>query len=110
MIGFYFDEHMSRLVAKALIRQKNDVVMAVDVSMTGKPDEEHLAYASEHNLVMVTFDRPFAGRTGSRTDFLALICLANDIRDDVGQIIQVLVEFVELFDLEKDRGQVFWLP
>ncbi len=68
MTGFYFDEHMNRLVADALIKKGYHVVMAVDVSMKGKDDDtEHLPYASEHDLVMVTSDHPFAGRTMARS-------------------------------------------
>jgi hypothetical protein len=84
--------------------------MAVDVGMEGKDDDtEHLVYATEHDLVMVTFDRPFAGRTMSRSDHVGLVCLAEDIRDNIGKMIDVLAEFAELYDPEKDAGQVFWL-
>jgi predicted nuclease of predicted toxin-antitoxin system len=61
--GFYFDEHMNRAVADALIQRGYSVVMAVDVDMEGKDDSEHLSYATAHNLVLVTFDHPFAHRT-----------------------------------------------
>ena len=42
MIGFYFDEHMSRKVATALSQRNIPVILAVDVGMEGKSDEEHL--------------------------------------------------------------------
>lgn len=35
MTGFYFDEHMNRLVADALMKKGYQVVMAVDVDMKG---------------------------------------------------------------------------
>ena len=71
MIGFYFDEHMPRAVANALIQKGYHVVMAVDVGMEGKDDDtEHLPYATQSNLVILTFDHPFAGRTVSRSDHL----------------------------------------
>jgi hypothetical protein len=50
MIGLYFDEHMDRAVARALMKQNIPVVMAVDVGMTAKTDEEHLAYATDHDI------------------------------------------------------------
>jgi len=110
MTGFYFDEHMNRTVADALVQRGYAVVMAVDVEMEGKDDDtEHLAYATERNLVMVTFDHPFAGRTMSRTDHVGLICLAYSIRENIGQMIEVLADFAELHDSQKDDGQVFWL-
>ena len=110
MTGFYFDEHMNRVVADALVKRGYQVVMAVDVSMEGKDDEtEHLPYAIEHDLVIVTFDHPFAARAMSRTDHPGLICLAYNIRENIGRIVEVLTEFAELYDPQRDAGQVFWL-
>ena len=39
MIGLYFDEHMNRAVANALVERGIQVVMAVDVGMEGKDDD-----------------------------------------------------------------------
>jgi predicted nuclease of predicted toxin-antitoxin system len=110
MRGFYFDEHMNRAVADALVNRGYSVIMAVDVDMVGKDDDtEHLVYAAEHDLIMVTFDHPFAGRTMSRTDHPGLICLSYAIRENIGRMVEALVEFAELYDPERDIGQVFWL-
>jgi predicted nuclease of predicted toxin-antitoxin system len=110
MTGFYFDEHMNRAVADALIQRGYQVVMAVDVGMEGKDDDtEHLPYATEHGLVMVTFDHPFATRSMARANYLGLICLAYKIREDIGRMVEVLAEFAELYDSKRDAGQVFWL-
>lgn len=110
MNGFYFDEHMNRAVADSLIRRGYTVVMAVDVGMVGKDDDtEQLPYAAEHQLVMVTFDHPFAGRTMARSDHYGLICLVYSIRENIGRMIEVPSEFAELYDPERDKGQVFWL-
>ncbi len=111
MIGFYFDEHLHRVVAKALINRGYKVVMAVDVGMESKDDDtEHLPYANANNLVMVTFDHPFAGRTMARRDHQGLVCLDKELQGNIGSIIEVLVDFAELYDPEKDAGQVYWLP
>jgi len=111
MIGFYFDEHMDRKVTRSLIKRGYHVVMAVDVGMESKDDDtEHLPYATANNLVMVTFDHPFAGRTMSRSDHPGLICLDQEIQDNIGSMIEVLADFAELHDPEKDAGQVYWLP
>jgi hypothetical protein len=95
---------------QALIQRGFEVVMAVDVGMTGKNDDtEHLPFATEQGLVMVTFDRPFAGRTMSRTDHAGLICLSESIRHDIGRIVTVLIEFAEQHTTEQAAGNVFWL-
>jgi predicted nuclease of predicted toxin-antitoxin system len=110
MNGYYFDEHMSRLIADELVKRGVKVVMAVDVGMMGKDDDsEHLTYATEHALVMVTFDHPFAGRTMSRSDHAGLVCLPYSIRDNIGICIKLLEEFAQLYDPSRDLGQVFWL-
>jgi predicted nuclease of predicted toxin-antitoxin system len=100
---------MNRAVADGLIQRGYTVVMAVDVGMVAKDDDtEHLRYATENNLVMVTFDHPFAGRTMLRTDYSGLVCLTYSIRENIGRTIEVLAEFAEIYDPEKDKGQVFW--
>lgn len=61
-ISFYFDEMMPHKVAEQLQKHGFEVVMAVDVEMVDKDDLlEHLQYATEHDLILVTQDRPFAG-------------------------------------------------
>ena len=109
MTRFYFDEHMNRAVADTLTERGYEIIMAVDVGMEGKDDDTHLAYAIQHNLVTVTFDHPFAGRTMSRTDHPGMICLAYSIRENIGRMVEVLAEFSDLYDPESDTGQVFWL-
>lgn len=109
-IRFYFDEHMRHSVALALIQRGYHVVMAVDVGMIDKDDDtEHLPYATERGLVMVTFDRSFAGRTMSRTDHAGLICPTRSLRNDIGGQIRVLAEFAATHTTETVAGQVFWL-
>ncbi|MCC6614309.1 MAG: DUF5615 family PIN-like protein [Anaerolineae bacterium] len=108
MTGFYFDEHMDRAVARALIARNITVIMAVDVKMEGKTDKEHLAYATQNDLIMVTFDHPFASQMMQEQDFLAVICLPYRFQQATGEMIDTLAEYSALFDMKKDRGQVFW--
>jgi hypothetical protein len=50
--------------------------------MAGKDDDtEHLPYATEEHAVLVTRDRPFAGRTQKRTDHAGLICWTGQDND-----------------------------
>lgn len=108
---FYFDENMSRPVADALKQRGYEVVMAADVGMLQKDDDtEHLPYAIENNLVLVTFDHPFAKRTELRTDHPGMVCISHTLEGRIGRIVQELSDFAELYDPELDRGKVFWLP
>lgn len=109
-IQFYFDEHMSRTVAEGIIQHGIEVILAVDVDMIQKDDDtEHLQYATENSLVMVTFDRPFAGRTMQRSDHSGLICVSESLRSDVGGQVRVLSEFAASHTTEMVNGLVFWL-
>ncbi len=109
-VRFYFDEHMSRPVEKGLLVRGYEVVMAIDAGMTQKDDDtEHLPYATQNGLVVVTFDHPFAGRTSARTDHAGLICLAERVRYDIGGQIRLLAEFSDTHTPESTAGQIFWL-
>lgn len=108
-ITFYFDEMVRRSVARELMNQGYSVVMAVDVMMEDKDDDtEHLPYATEHGMVMVRLDRPFAGRTMSRTDHAGLICWTIPLQD-TGAMVRVLSTFADTHTPEAVAGQVFWL-
>ena len=86
-----------------------DTVMAVDVEMTEKTDPEHLAYATSQERVLVTFDRPFAGKAMRQSVHNGLICLTSAQPDQIGRIVTVLSEFAQLYSDEDTTGQVFWL-
>ena len=109
MLRFYFDEHMPRPVARELKRRGLEVIMAIDVDMTGKDDDaEHLPFATQNNAVLVTRDSPFAGRTVKRIDHAGLICWTG-AQNDVGGMVKRLSEFAERHTPESVRGRIFWL-
>jgi predicted nuclease of predicted toxin-antitoxin system len=108
-IGFYLDEHMPRAVERGLLDRGYAVVMAVDAGMTGKDDDtEHLQYATDHGLVLVTRDMPFAGRTAKRIDHAGLICWTG-ADDDFGGMIRALDRFASEHAPEEAAALVFWL-
>jgi predicted nuclease of predicted toxin-antitoxin system len=108
-IKFYFDEHMPRATEQGLIKRGIEVIMAADVDMRNKDDDtEHLPFATEQGAVLVTRDKPFAGRTVKRTDHAGLICWTGK-DDDFGGMIRVLSAFAEQHTAEEIEGRVFWL-
>jgi predicted nuclease of predicted toxin-antitoxin system len=108
-IRFYFDEMMPRRVAEQLIAINIDVLMAVDVEMAEKDDlTEHLPFASERGLMLVTLDRSFAGRAMQLTNHAGIICWTGEATD-FGGMIRALSNFVSQNDFEEVTGQVFWL-
>jgi len=89
-IKFYLDEHISRSVARELEKRGVEVIRAVDVGMEGKDDDtEHLPYAMEQHAVLVTRDRPFAGRTQKYTNHAGLICWTGAF-NDIGGMVRLL--------------------
>jgi predicted nuclease of predicted toxin-antitoxin system len=108
-VSFYLDEMVSRKIAEQLIRHGYNAVMAVDVGMEEKDDlVDHLPYATAQRRVIVTFDRPFAGRASKRTDHTGVICLTCE-SDDIGAAIRSLTTFAQEYTLEDTAGRVFWL-
>ncbi len=108
-ISFYFDEMMPRSVAEALKARGFAVIMAVDVAMVEKEDlAEHLAYATAHNAVLVTRDKPFATRALLVENHAGLICWTGK-QDDIGGMVRRLSEFGEAHTSEQSEKQVFWL-
>jgi len=84
--------------------------MANDVDMTEKDDlSEHLPYATLHGLVLVTFDRKFAGLAAQLIDHTGLVCFTGMEQDDIGGIVRVLTQFAADHTAEDVAGQVFWM-
>ncbi len=107
-ISFYFDEMVSRALADAVTEKGFSVVLANDIGMTGKNDDEHLKTAAERGMVLFTLDQPFAGRTTKRSDHAGLVCWTRD-NQPIGAMLQALVEFAKAHSPESTAGQVFWL-
>lgn len=108
-ISFYFDEMMPRKVAEQLQKRGFEVVMAVDVEMVDKDDLlEHLQYATEHNLTLVTQDRPFAGRATELSNHTGVICWTGK-QNDIGGMVTALDSFAEDHRPEESANSVFWL-
>jgi predicted nuclease of predicted toxin-antitoxin system len=108
VISFYFDEMLSRKAAEQLVQRGYVVIMANDVGMTEKPDSEHLVYATDKRLVLVTFDRPFAGRAMQSTEHAGLVCLSGS-QDNIGAIIRTLIDFADSHTPDEVIGRVYWL-
>lgn len=108
-IKFYFDEMMSRPVANGLEKCGYEVIMAIDSDMVGKDDDtEHLPFATQHEAIMVTLDRAFAGRAMQYADHAGVICWTG-AQDDVGGMVRALSHFAEQHAPEDTAGCVFWL-
>ncbi|MBI1258439.1 MAG: hypothetical protein GC204_13290 [Chloroflexi bacterium] len=107
-ISFYFDEMINRPLAGELIKRGYTVVMANDIEMTEKFDDEHLAEAKKRSMVLLTLDKEFAGRVMKQSDHPGLICWTRDDQP-IGYMLRILSEFADQHTPEQVAGQVFWL-
>jgi hypothetical protein len=106
---YYFDEMMPRSVANELIKLGIPTLMAVDMDMMESEDEAHLVRAVQEGCVLVTLDRPFAGRTAkSHVEYLGLICWTGR-SSDMGGMVSALTHFAQTYTFEQTANQVFWL-
>ena len=55
-IQLYTDEDFSPLIAQTLRRRGFVAQSAIEIGMFGRSDEEHLAYAANHSMAILTFD------------------------------------------------------
>jgi predicted nuclease of predicted toxin-antitoxin system len=108
-VSFYFDEMVQRAAAEELIKQGYQVILAVDAGMAEKTDPEHLQYATAQGLVLVTYDRKFAGLTSQKTNHTGLVCLTIEQQGNVGAMVRLLAKFAEQYTPDEVIGHVFWL-
>jgi predicted nuclease of predicted toxin-antitoxin system len=106
IITFYTDAHIDKQVALQLRKQGIPVIRCQDVGMEDVSDEEHLIYASENRLSVVTKDSDFRGLhfqwlSENRTHFGIFICL-NCQKDSVGKIVRECTTYFQLAETNKD--------
>jgi hypothetical protein len=78
-IRIYTDEHITPQLARALRTRGYTAQSAIEAGMIGQSDEEHLAYATRHQMAVLTFDH---------VDFVRLARQwAADNREHAGIII-----------------------
>lgn len=58
-LRFYTDSHIPEAVAKQLRSQGVDVIRCQDIGLDDATDIEHLEYAAQHGLAIVTKDSDF---------------------------------------------------
>ncbi len=61
MLKLYLDEDVPTELAAQLRLRGIDAITTQEAGMSQTPDEEQLAFAAEHERVLVTYDRDFSG-------------------------------------------------
>ena len=102
LLKFYTDTHIDKQVAVQLRQKGVDVVRCEEVGMAEAEDEEHLSYASQNQLALMTKDAGFrlrhfqwlsAGKEHSGIFFCADRHIAA-----VGKIVIACYAFAQLIE------------
>jgi predicted nuclease of predicted toxin-antitoxin system len=114
-MNLLFDEHIDRDVLTGLQRKsvKATIVMAVDVGLQGKTDPELLAWAAQHNYLVLTKDKSTIDTFAYQRmqDGLAMpgvILITREL--STGQIIESLFMVVECCTADEFKNRVFTIP
>lgn len=96
-IRFYFDQHIPNAVAQGLRRRGVFVLTAQEANRCGSSDVEQIQFASEQELVFVTFDDDLLKLSSENIQHAGIaFCSAN--KYSIGELIYVLLLVYELLD------------
>lgn len=105
MIRFHLDESAHGRIATALRRRGMDVTTAADAGLLSASDEQHLAFASRENRVLVTHDSDFLQLHQLGTPHAGIAYCPPDSRT-LGQMVQFLCLLHDCLSEDEMRGRV----
>lgn len=107
-IQYFFDQHISSVVARALQRRGVDVLTAHAAGRCGFPDSEQLNFAAVQQRVMASFDSDYLALHQCRVKHAGIAwCPASKYSDR--QLIQLLYLLYMVSDRDEMLNQVEYL-
>lgn len=107
-IRFFFDQHISSAVARALRRRGVDVLTAQEAGRCGLPDPDQLQFATVEQRVVMTFDPDYLALHASGVVHAGIVwCRAT--KYTIGQLIQLLFLLHRVTDRDDMRNYVEYL-
>jgi predicted nuclease of predicted toxin-antitoxin system len=108
ILKFYTDTHIDKQVAVQLRQKGVDVVRCEELGMAEADDVEHLAYASEHELSLLTKDADFRDLyfewlAAERKHFGIFFCSERQTAS-IGKLVNSCFEYYEL--VESGAGKI----
>jgi hypothetical protein len=107
-LRFYLDTHIDKQVAIQLRKQGVEVVRCEEVEMADATDEEHLNYARENRLAIVTKDDDFVKLQvrwpNEGKDHAGIFFCPHRDRPTIGLIVKTCVYYHEA--IEADAGTI----
>ena len=111
-VRLYTDESVPVAIAAGLQRRAVTAISARDAGNLGLSDEEQLAYATAHQLVLFTHDADFLQlarqQAGSSEGHGGIIYVHQD-KLSIGECVRRLKELADLFELEDFRNHIEFL-
>ncbi len=99
---FYFDTHIPEAAAKQLRSKGVEVVRCEEIGQANVTDVEHLQYAAQHGMAMVSHDQDFLRlhqqwlTNGAK--HCGIFFLHQELQGQVGAIVNALIEYVQLVE------------
>ena len=113
-IQIYTDEHVAPVLA-TLLRQRGYVAQsAQEAGMLGRDDEEHLAYAMQNNMAILTFngkdfDRLAREWVALGREHAGIVISPQLSRDRIGELLHSLIRLLDSLTADEIRNQVVYL-
>lgn len=107
-IRFFCDEHIPVAVSTGLKQRGMDILTMHDAGRSGIADVAQLQFASEHQLVLVTFDADFLNIAQSGTEHAGIVwCPAT--KYSIGQLIRCLLLVGTVLSPDEMRNHIEYL-
>lgn len=106
-VKFYMDEHVAKAVVRGLRRQGVDVLTALEATMQGTSDEEHLALATREGRVLFTQDADFLRLHAIGVAHAGIAYVPQ--HTPLGRITRGLLLIYEVLDADSMKGKVEFL-
>lgn len=107
-IGFYCDEHIDRALAKSLRSHDIRVVTAVEAGAVGWSDQQHLRYAADHGLVLITRDTDFLRLNAEGYSHAGVLYAPQERR--LGQLIEWALLIFATLQPEEMKNHIERVP
>jgi predicted nuclease of predicted toxin-antitoxin system len=110
---FYTDEHVPSAVVEQLQRRGVDIVRCQDVDLRTADDSEHLAYAIEHERILVSRDKDFtvyhASLTGRDQHHYGIVYINRKNWENIGLIVSELLLIHEVATADEMIDQIWYI-
>lgn len=104
---FYLDEHIPSAIADGLRRRGVDALTLAEADMLGADDDEHLAFARQHERVIVTHDADFLRLAADTPDHSGIVYGPQG--RSIGEMVRKISLIARVITKEEMRGHVEYI-